>query len=291
MEVRRVAEGEITQKEFYNDYWKKGVPLIFTGASKQWKASGTFTPDFFRTNFGERVTYVDGNSYTMAEVMDLVEGKDTSRPVPYPCKYHIGGSLPELAGHMDPLDLGYARPNWLESRWFKKGNWGNAVELFIGGPGGQFPYIHVDYYHLSAWINQLYGDKEFTVWPIEETARMYPEPNDPWKSRVNDPEKPDLERFPLFKDVPKAKFVISAGESLFVPFGMWHTARSLNTTISVAYDLMNGENFTPFLKDVWNFRKGGNKLKAAAVTGYAAVAGTLCKIEDLVGVQRKSDRA
>ena len=51
MEIRRVAEGEITQKEFYNEYWKKGIPLVFTEASRVWKATGTFTPDFFRENF------------------------------------------------------------------------------------------------------------------------------------------------------------------------------------------------------------------------------------------------
>ena len=291
MEIRRVSAGEITHKEFYNEFWKKGIPLVFKDASRQWKASGLFTPDFFRTNFGERKCMVDGNEYTMTEVFDLVEGRDTSRPVPYPCKFHIRTELPELAGHMDPLDLGYSRPNWLESRGFQKGNWGNATELFIGGPGGQFPYIHVDYYHLSAWINQLYGEKEFTVYPREQKHLMYADPNDPWRSLVNDPENPDYDRFPLFKEVTPFKFTISAGESLYVPFGLWHTARSLSVSISVAYDLLNAENFPLFLKDVWHFRKGGNKAKAAAVWGYAAVAGGLCKVGDMVGVQRKSDRA
>lgn len=28
MEIRRVAEGELTHKEFYNEYWKKGIPLL-----------------------------------------------------------------------------------------------------------------------------------------------------------------------------------------------------------------------------------------------------------------------
>ncbi len=95
MEIRRVAEGELTHKEFYNEYWKKGIPLVFKDASKKWKASGTFTPEFFRSRFGDRKTVVNGVEYTMTEILDLVEGKDTSRPVPYPCKYHIRGQLPE----------------------------------------------------------------------------------------------------------------------------------------------------------------------------------------------------
>ena len=291
MEIQRVSAGEITQKEFYNEFWKKGIPLVFKDASKVWRASGTFTPDFFREQFSDRVANVEGTDYTMTEILDLVEGKDTSRPVPYPCKYHIRGQLPELSGYMDPLDLGYARPNWLESSWFQKGNWGNATELFIGGPGGQFPFIHIDYYHLSAWINQLYGRKEFTVYPLEQKHLMYPDPKDPWKSLINDPEDPDYDRFPLFKEVTPYKFVIEAGESLYVPFNIWHTARSLTVTMSVAYDLMNKENFPLFLKDVWNFRKGSSKLKAAAITGYAAFAGTMCRIEDAFGVQRSSDKA
>ncbi len=291
MEVRRVSQGEITQKEFYNDYWKKGIPLVFKDASRQWKASGLFTPDFFREHYGDRRCHVDGVEYTMTEVLDLVEGRDTSRPVPYPSMFHIRTELPKLAGHMDPLDLGYARPNWLESRWFQKGNWGNATELFVGGPGGQFPYIHIDYYHLSAWINQLYGEKEFTVYPKEQAHLMYADPNDPWRSLVNDPENPDYDRFPLFREVTPMKFTIKAGESLYVPFGLWHTARSLSVSLSVAYDLLNAANFSLFLGDVWRFRKGGNKAKAVAIWGYAAMAGTLCKMEDLMGVQRKSDRA
>jgi histone arginine demethylase JMJD6 len=291
MEIRRVKSGEITHREFYNDYWKKGIPLVFQDASRQWKASGTFTPEFFRSNFGERITSVDGIEYTMNEILDLVEGKDLSRPVPYPCKYHIRTSLPELAGHMDPLDLGYARPNWLESRWFRLGNWGNVTELFIGGPGGKFPYIHIDYYHLSAWINQLYGSKEFTVYPREQSHMMYPDPENPWKSLINDPEEPDYDRFPLFRDVTPYKFTIEAGESLYVPFGLWHTAKSLTVSMSVAYDLMNAENFPLFLRDVWNFRKDQNLVKAVAITGYAGLSGALCKVEDLMGLQRNSDRA
>ncbi len=58
--------------------------------------------------------------------------------------------------------------------------------MFIGGTGGQFPYIHPDYYHLSAWINQLYGVKQFTVWPRGQEKYLCPDPNDEWKSLIED---------------------------------------------------------------------------------------------------------
>ena len=72
-----------------------------------------------------------------------------------------------------PMNIGFAKPNWLESSWFKRGYWGSAVEMFIGGVGGKFPYVHLDYYHLSAWINQLYGHKQFTVWPRGQEELLY----------------------------------------------------------------------------------------------------------------------
>jgi hypothetical protein len=292
MEVRRVEAGEITHREFYEEHWKPGIPLVFKNASKVWKANGTFTPEWFRKHFGDRRTTVDGVAYSMNEILDLVEGKDTSRPVPYPCKYHIPSQLPELVSYVTPVNIGYAKPNWLESTWFSRvGYWGNALELFFGGPGGKFPYIHLDYYHLSAWVNQLYGHKEFTVWPRGQEKYLYPDPNDPWRSVIPDFENVDLEKYPLWKKATPIKFVMGPGESLYIPVGIWHTAKSLDTTISVAFDLLNEQNFPLFLKDVWDFKRREGVIKAVTTTGYAAFAGAMCRLGDVFGVQRVSDRS
>lgn len=98
-----------------------------------------FSPEWLRANYGDRKTVVNGTEYTMVEILDLVEGKDTSRPVPYPCKYHLPTQLPETVSMVSPLDMGFAKPNWLQSEWFKRGYWGSALEMFIGGPGGSSP--------------------------------------------------------------------------------------------------------------------------------------------------------
>lgn len=146
MEVKKVDASDITYEQFIEEHWKPGIPLVLKNATKVWGAYGQFSPDWFRERFGERKTHVNGVEYSMLELMDLVEGKDTSRPVPYPCKYHIPSQLPELMPMLTPLDIGYAKPNWLESAWFKRGYWGSALELFIGGTGGKFPYVHLDYW-------------------------------------------------------------------------------------------------------------------------------------------------
>lgn len=147
----------------------------------------------------------------------------------------------------------------------------------------------MDYYHLSAWINQLYGNKQFTVWPRGQDHLLYPEPNDPWKSAIPDIENVDLDKYPLYKQATPITFVVGPGETLFIPFGIWHTAKSLEPTISVAFDLLNGHNFPLFLKDVWSFKKRESTLKAITSTGYAAIGGALCRLGDALGTKRGHD--
>ena len=286
MEVKKIDAADITHEQFIEEHWKPGIPLVFKNATKVWGAYDTFSPDFFRSRFGDRKTVVDGKEYTMNEILDLVEGKDTSRPVPYPCKYHLPTQLPEVVSMVKPLNLGFARPNWLESSWFKRGYWGSALEMFIGGPGGKFPYVHVDYYHLSAWINQLYGHKQFTVWPRGQDECLYPEPGDAWKSSIPDIENVDLAKYPKYAKATPITFVVGPGETLFIPFGIWHTAKSLEPTISVAFDLLNDHNFPLFLKDVWSFKRRNGLAKAVAATGYAAVGGVVCRVGDALGLDR-----
>ncbi len=105
---------------------------------------------------------------------------------------------------------------------------------------------------------------------------------------IPDIENVDLEKFPLYKNATPIKFVVGPGETLFIPFGIWHTAKSLEPTISVAFDLLNDHNFPLFLKDVWEFKKRNSIAKAVAATGYAALSGVMCRLGDMVGKERVS---
>lgn len=280
-----IKKSEISYEEFIEEHYKPGIPVVFKSASKVWRANGLFTPDWFRANYAERTTSVKGIQYTMREVMDMVEASTTANPAPYPCIFDIPSGLPELLPLLQPIHLNYARPNWFESKWFKRGNWGNVTELFVGGPGGRFPYLHLDYYHLSAWITQLYGEKQFTVFPRGQEDFLYPDPKEPWKSKVNIFE-PDYAMFPKYKEATPVNFTVSAGETLYIPFGTWHTAHSLTPTISVAFDQLSSINQKDFMKDVWALNKQQSRLRAAAQYSYAWLASQSCQLEDSLGVRQ-----
>ena len=279
-----IRRDNISYEEFIEEHYKPGIPLVFTNAAKVWAANGVFSPDWFRNNYQERTTICRGNQYTMKQIMDMVETSTEADPAPYPFIFDIPAQLPELMPMIKPLDLNYASPNWLKNKMFQLGKWGGATELFIGGPGGKFPYMHIDYYHLNAWITQLYGEKRFTVFPRGQEHLLYPRPDDPWRSELNVFE-PDYEKYPLFKDATPINFTVGPGETLFIPFGTWHTAYSLTPTISVAFDTLNSKNHKEFMKDVWTFKSRQSKVKAAAMYSYAWVATQSSKLSESFGTK------
>jgi histone arginine demethylase JMJD6 len=274
-----IRRDNISYEEFIEEHYKPGIPLVFKSAAKVWEANGLFSPEWFRENYPDRVTECRGKNYTMKEIMDLAETSTEENPAPYPFIFNIPEQLPELMPLIKPLDLNYASPNWLKNKMFQFGKWGGATELFIGGPGGKFPYMHIDYYHLNAWITQLYGEKRFTVFPRGQEDMLYPRPDDPWRSELNIFE-PDYEKFPKFKDATPIHFVVGPGETLFIPFGTWHTAYSLTPTISVAFDTLNSKNHKEFMRDVWTFKSRQSKAKAVAMYSYAWLATQSSKISE-----------
>lgn len=277
MEVQR--KSNITYEEFMEEHHNPGIPVIFTDATKLWKASGLLTPDWFREHFPNKksdiVNKETGKPYLMKEVMDLVEQSTVDDPAPYPLLFNINNEIPEILDLLKPLNLNYAKPNWLDDKLFKRGNWGGVTELFVGGPGGKFPYVHKDYYHLSAWINQLYGEKRFTVFPRGQEDLLYVTKKNQWRSEVNIFE-PDYEKHPKFKYATPINFTVGAGETLYIPFGVWHSAYSVTPTISVAFDQLNSKNFPSFMNDVWHFKKQNGKIKAMAAYTYAMLSGIKC---------------
>ena len=89
-----------------------------------------------------------------------------------------------------------------------------------------------------------------------------------------------MSKYPKYKNATPINFTVSAGETLFIPFGTWHTAYSLTPTISVAFDQLNKKNFKDFMKDVWTFKSREGKMKAIAFYSYAWLAGQSCKLSN-----------
>ena len=273
---------------FVETYRNPRRPVILTDAASAWPAYTHFTPAWFRANYASKKLRLRGREWTLGEILDVLERSTEEEPGPYPCKFEVVRDFPELLPDVSPR-FAYSLPDrqahpLIPHRLFSGVN---NLEIFFGGPGGRFPYLHYDLMHQHAWITQLYGDKEFTLYTPDQGQFLYINPDEPWQSLIENHQEPDFARYPLFNQARAQKVVVHAGETLFLPCGWWHTARSLNMTISVAFDQLGSDNWSDFRDDVSTTRRRrGKAWIGAALNVYLAVLSPLLSVAELLGANR-----
>jgi hypothetical protein len=288
--VRVVRSAELSPAEFRREFAARRRPLLFADAAAAWPLHARGTPDHFRSRHGDHVVRVLGQDCRLAELIDRLEASTPEKPGPYPCKYEIARDFRELLPEVSPR-FAYSLPDRQASSLIPQNLFAdvNNLEIFFGGPGGRFPYLHYDVMRLHAWITQLHGDKEFTLYAPGQEEFLYINPDMPWQSAIRNHHNPDFTRYPLFRNARAQKVVLRAGQTLFLPCGWWHTARSLTMTISVAFDQLGPDNWRDFIGDVASQqRREGRRLNALAHTGWLRAIGPMLALTELFGANSHS---
>lgn len=260
---------DISSKEFLMEYIIPNKPVILTNAAKDWKAHGLFTPEFFKKNFPEKVASIKGKEYKMSQYVDMALASTEENPAPYPWKLDIERKFPELLEYIQPgfevMKKNRLKSPLFDERFIPKAS---TLEIFFGGASGWFPYIHYDLYGLYAIVTQVCGRKEFILYEPDQVKYLYPDPEHPWMSTIKEYHKPDFEKYPLFKEATGTSVVVAPGETVYVPKGWWHTARSLEPSISIAQDLLVSQNWDLFKRDVVFYKNKEGKLKGSLFNIY-----------------------
>jgi histone arginine demethylase JMJD6 len=263
---------QLSYADFVAEYRNPNRPVIITDAIKDWPALGKFTPEFFQAHCGDRPVPIGDRHYKLGDFLDLLLKSTPANPAPYPCKLDLRTAYADLAADVPRYRL--ADPDRTHSsllaRRFLAGL--ADLEVFIGGPGGEFPYVHYDFLGLYAYINQVYGDKEFLIYPPGQEQYLYVKPDAPWQSGIDNVFRPDYAQYPLFAHARPVVEVLTPGETLFIPCGWWHTARSLTVSISVAFDQLCHSNWAFFTAECLRFRAAAG-LKAAVIRAYLGTVG------------------
>lgn len=237
--------------EFERDFMKPHRPVVITGALDQWKAAN-WTPEYFRKQFSDKTINVDGTDYRMADFIERVLASSDEHPAPYFRNALIDRVIPELLPDIRPLPE-YFSPNWLEgplSQLLRSRLHNGSAELYIGGAGGKFPFLHYDSWHTHAFLCQLYGRKEFTAFAPDQAPYLYVKPDRPNQSMISNLENPDYQKYPLFERARGMRFYLDPGEILFIPAGWWHTARILSPSITVSVNRANATNWSALTSDM-----------------------------------------
>jgi len=248
--------------QFMKEYVIPNKPVILTDAAATWEAHKLFSPDFFKKNYPDKSASIHGTRYNLSDYVDMMLTGTEEKPAPYPYKIDIERNFRELLPMITP-GFNVLSKNRLKSKLISKRliPQASTLEIFFGGKSGWFPYIHYDLYGLYAIVTQVYGKKQFIVYDPSQAEFMYPEKEHPWKSSIKNYHNPDFEKYPLFKNAKPTSDIVSPGETIFVPKGWWHTARSLEPTISIAQDLLTKYNWDLFEKDVLFYKRKEGSLK------------------------------
>lgn len=276
----------LSRREFVESYVKPNRPVVFTDLTRDWPALGLFTPEYFRDRHGTRTVHVAGKPYRLGAFIDLLLASTEDQPAPYPCKLDLRKEFADLAPCVHPRP-DVMNPDRTHSRWIpRRALRGLAdLEIFLGGPGASFPYLHYDYMGLYAFIHQIFGQKEFTVYAPEDAPYLYINPEAPWMSTMENHQQPDLARYPLYAKSSPARVVVGPGETMYIPQRWYHTARSLTPTISVASDELCRFNRNLFVEESTGFSRN-SPAKAFALRLYLRAAGlALTLAENARGVR------
>jgi hypothetical protein len=256
--------------DFVHEYLLPGKPVVLSGALDGWAAVDKWSPEYFKTKYGSMKLSIDGNDYSMAEFIERVNSSSPANPAPYLRNAIVDELLPDLLPDIEPLPH-YFFPNWLDGRFshpLRSRLHNGSPELYIGGSGAKFPFLHFDSYHTHAFLAQVYGIKEYTTFSADQTPFIYVSPKQYNASEIPDLENPDLEEFPLFANAVPMRFQLHPGEILFIPGGLWHTAKMLTPSISISVNRANKSNWSQLTRDIYRHAPLHMKpIAAAYLTG------------------------
>jgi histone arginine demethylase JMJD6 len=237
-----VREG-LTYDEFANEFMYPLRPVVLKNALKDWKAIKKWTPQFFRENYSTKKLTIDDREYLMEPFIDLVEQSGPDRIAPYLRNQTVKEVFPELMADLHPTPS-YVLPNWLRGPLYPTK--GREAEIYIGGAGAGFPFLHYDLNGTHAFLGQVYGEKEAILYSPDDTKYLYAKADVPRRrhhSYISDVENPDLNEFPLFAKAVTHRGLLTPGSLLFIPSRWWHTARMLTSSITVSYNVANRSNW------------------------------------------------
>jgi len=235
MEITRLTDVE--KSLFYRDYHKV-APVLLQSFVRNSRACATWSPEYLESVIGEKTVQVnycarelektsDGAILATTQHLDvpfrkaseLIQG--SSEVVYFMMGQSIIRVLPELLEDLDFDELILrADPIVSTNLWF--------------AAAGHLTPLHYDIY--DNFLNQIIGRKKVTLFsPSDKEYLQSLSEDDTDNPATVNLFKPDIERFPHFRQATPIEFILEPGDTLYQPAGWFHQIESLDVTVSVNF--------------------------------------------------------
>lgn len=263
--VERIDGNTLSYNAFVAEYMHANRPVVIENVAQGWQAMRSWTPQYFKQRFGAKPVAIGyGREMPFDQFIDEVLASSSDNPGPYMYRSFLHEVLPELLPDVMPQNKfsfarRYASP-LMPEKWRRPDGY---LKLLVGGVGSKFPVMHFDAENAHAGIVQIHGEKEFVLFPPEDTPYLYPRAALPNQSMVDDPVMQDLARFPLLARATLYRTELGPGDMIFVPARWWHAARALSTSISICTNMLDASNWQGFRQEVVAAATKGSQAQAA----------------------------
>jgi hypothetical protein len=230
----------ISEKEFTDNYLHAGKPVLISGLCAEWEACHRWSPDYFRSlapTLRVPIKSYRGGSIDVAQWMlgdyadFLVEAEQANTEVtsadalPYCHDIPIFAMVDSFIDDCQPFPAQFL-PTWYRKDWWK------YAQFFLG-PVNSLTPLHFDTLLTHNLFFQIKGRKRFTLYSADQIDFCG---RRGWRWFDVDPEKPDLNKFPEYKQARPAEVIVEPGDILYIPPGTLHHVRGLETSASFNID-------------------------------------------------------
>ncbi|MEH2243335.1 cupin-like domain-containing protein [Nostoc sp.] len=231
----------LSAQEFKSIYVDKSQPVIISGIIQDWDCFKKWSLEYFKKLAPTTRIYakqfsskneIGLNHFSLEEYSDILENyeinyrhnKEIDKP-PYCHDLPMFSLVPKLINDVTSFPLDYL-PKWY---WYE---WWRYCQFFIGASNSLTP-LHFDCLLTNNIFFQIVGQKQFTILLADHAKYCY---RYNWRWFKVDPENPDLDKYPEYKNAQIIQFILNPGDILYMPPGTLHHVRSLDTSISFNID-------------------------------------------------------
>lgn len=269
----------LSPQEFMEQYMIPGKPVVLGDAIENWPALNRWTSEFWVEQYGDRTVGIDDQSLTIEDLIQLATHSSSESPAPYYRNVRLREAYPELLADIMP-HCRFCQPNWFRTPLLKPlyllATAYGQYELFIGGEGRSFPYLHFDVPGAHTFIHQIAGQKRMVLFSPEDSPYLYQQSGPTFNvSGLPGVENVPLDEFPLYAKATRIDVELGPGDTVFMPFGWWHTARMLSFSVSLGIDVVNETNWDNVSSFITRKVKEKRPMIAPLMKAYLGTAGTI----------------